>query len=89
MPDQYTLWSYDTNTSNWDQYDVRDDAPLRVNSGASAEAPDLGLAFVFVSRFHCITQRLHDFWSFVNEYLTNVERTLRLMTKSVAFTSDH
>ncbi|MCJ1449290.1 MAG: hypothetical protein MMC23_009810 [Stictis urceolatum] len=48
MPDQYTLWSYDTNTSNWDQYDVRDDAPLRVNSGASAEAPDLGLAFVFI-----------------------------------------
>ncbi|KAK2797437.1 hypothetical protein FQN51_008470 [Onygenales sp. PD_10] len=44
---QYTLWSYDTLTKEWDQYDVSDAAPLRPTSGAYAEAPEQGLAFYF------------------------------------------
>ena len=42
---QYSLWSYDTNLRTWDQYDITAADPQRRNSGASAEAPDQGLAF--------------------------------------------
>ena len=42
---QYSLWSFDTDANTWDQYDITDASPQRRNSGASAEAPDQGLAF--------------------------------------------
>lgn len=41
----YSLWSYDTSTHAWDQYDVTKDSPLRPNRGSSAEVPTLGLSF--------------------------------------------
>lgn len=40
---QYPLWSFDNDTNNWDQFDLRQrQTPSR---GLSAEAPDQGLAF--------------------------------------------
>jgi hypothetical protein len=44
---QYTLWSYDPTTSEWNQFDITDTAPNRPNSGAYTEAPDQDLAFYF------------------------------------------
>ncbi|OJD36009.1 cell wall anchored protein [Diplodia corticola] len=43
--DTYSLWSYDTSTHAWDQYDITKSSPLRPNRGSSAEAPALGLSF--------------------------------------------
>lgn len=42
---QYALWSYSVTDETWSQYDVSLDVPNRPNSGAFAEAPDLGLGF--------------------------------------------
>ena len=42
---QYTLWSYDTSSGDWDQYDVTNAGGHRPNWGAWTEAPDQGLAF--------------------------------------------
>ncbi|KAI1081449.1 hypothetical protein F5B20DRAFT_569830 [Whalleya microplaca] len=42
---QYALWGFDTQTHEWTQYDVVLNAPERPSWGASAEAPELGLAF--------------------------------------------
>ncbi|KAM0814001.1 putative Peptidase A1 domain-containing protein [Seiridium cardinale] len=42
---QYTLWGLNTNTNDWTQHDVFLDAPERPSWGASAEAPEHGLAF--------------------------------------------
>ncbi|ORY70271.1 uncharacterized protein BCR38DRAFT_421626 [Pseudomassariella vexata] len=42
---QYNLWGFDTESHGWTQYDVVLDAPERSSWGASAEAPELGLAF--------------------------------------------
>ena len=44
---QYSLWSYDTVLKEWNQFDITTASPERPNSGASAEAPDQGLAFYF------------------------------------------
>ena len=44
---QYTLWSYDTSSGNWDQFDVTSAGDHRPNWGAWTEAPDQGLAFYF------------------------------------------
>lgn len=41
----YSLWSYDTVTQSWSQYDVTMASPYRPNRGAFAEATNLGLAF--------------------------------------------
>lgn len=41
----YSLWSYDTKSTRWSQYDIEKDAPLRPSSGAAAEAADQNLAF--------------------------------------------
>lgn len=43
----YSLWSFDTVTRRWDQYDVTSESPMRPSNGLAAEAPDLGLAFYF------------------------------------------
>ena len=43
--DQYSLWSYDIVTGEWDQYDITNASPERPSSGAYTEAPDQGLAF--------------------------------------------
>ena len=43
----YSLWSYDTATRGWNQYDVGIRPAYRPNSGAAAEAPDQGLAFYY------------------------------------------
>ncbi|KAI9684437.1 MAG: hypothetical protein M1829_002247 [Trizodia sp. TS-e1964] len=42
---QYSLWSFDPKSKEWDQFDVSLGANLRPNSGAYAEAPDQSLAF--------------------------------------------
>ncbi|KAK9771907.1 putative Peptidase A1 domain-containing protein [Seiridium cardinale] len=42
---QYTLWGLNTDTNDWTQHDVFLDAPERPSWGASAEAPEHGLAF--------------------------------------------
>ena len=47
VPSTYSLWSYDTATTEWSQFDVSLSTPLRPSSGAVAEAPDQGLAFYF------------------------------------------
>lgn len=44
---KYSLWSYDTDSSKWEPYDVQDEVPVRPNNGAYTEAPDQGLAFWF------------------------------------------
>lgn len=46
-PATYSLWSYNINSTQWDQFDVRDKVPYRPSSASSAEAPDQGLAFYF------------------------------------------
>lgn len=46
-PSAYSLWSYDTVTEQWGQYDLRPSIPNRPNSGAAAEAPDQKLMFYF------------------------------------------
>ena len=43
----YTLWSFNTATTEWDPYNVGSSAPYRPSSGAAAEAPEQGLAFYF------------------------------------------
>lgn len=45
--DIYSLWSYDTATERWDQYDVRPESLMRPSYGLAAEAPELGLGFYF------------------------------------------
>jgi hypothetical protein len=42
---QYALWSFDTVTKVWGQYDVSNVSPYRPSGGAWADAPNLGLAF--------------------------------------------
>ena len=42
---QYTLWSYDTSSGDWDQYDVSMAGGNRPSWGAWTEAPDQGMAF--------------------------------------------
>lgn len=43
----YSLWSFNTVSLEWDQYDVTSESPMRPANGLAAEAPDLGLAFYF------------------------------------------
>ncbi|KAL1797101.1 hypothetical protein ACET3X_003707 [Alternaria dauci] len=43
--DDYSLWSYDTESMLWAQYDLTHAVPRRPNWGANAEAWPLGLAF--------------------------------------------
>lgn len=45
LPPQYSLWSYDRTLQRWDPFDTGQGVQNRPNSGASAEAPNLGLAF--------------------------------------------
>ncbi|KAF1345085.1 hypothetical protein BDV97DRAFT_40787 [Delphinella strobiligena] len=47
MPETYSLWSYHTGTSRWDQYDITSGSPWRPSNGAYTEAPDQGLSFYF------------------------------------------
>jgi hypothetical protein len=47
---QYSLWSFDTTTEQWNQWDVTDTSPLRPSAGAYAEAPDQALAFYLNGR---------------------------------------
>lgn len=42
---QYTLWGFHTVSHAWAQYDIFSSVPERPSQGASAEVPDLGLAF--------------------------------------------
>lgn len=44
-PSTYSLWSYNTTSSNWNQYDVSQQIPERPSKGAYAEAADQGLGF--------------------------------------------
>lgn len=43
----YSLWSFDTVSLLWDQYDVTSGSPMRPSNGLAAEAPGLGLVFYF------------------------------------------
>ncbi|RYN19986.1 hypothetical protein AA0112_g10885 [Alternaria arborescens] len=43
--DDYSLWSYDTESMSWARYDLTYAVPRRPNWGANAEAWRLGLAF--------------------------------------------
>jgi len=45
QPPTYSLWSFNTSTKLWNQYDVTLFAPNRPFSGAYAEVPEQGLAF--------------------------------------------
>lgn len=46
-PQQYSLWSYDTTSQRWNQFDVTLGSAHRPNRGSFAEATDQGLAFFF------------------------------------------
>jgi hypothetical protein len=46
-PSTYSLWSFDTKSQSWNQYDVSAAVPQRPSRGSYAEAPDQGLAFFF------------------------------------------
>lgn len=43
--DSYALWSYDTASMKWGQYDISYAVPRRPNWGSVAEAVDLGVGF--------------------------------------------
>ena len=43
----YSLWSYDTKSTQWSQFDISQNAPNRPSNGAAAEAVEQGLAFYF------------------------------------------
>lgn len=43
----YSLWSFDPDSTTWDQYTIGSNATYRPSSGAAAEASDQGLAFYF------------------------------------------
>ncbi|TVY82131.1 Kelch repeat-containing protein [Lachnellula suecica] len=42
---EYSLWSYNTATNQWGQYDISHNTSQRPSSGAYAEVPDQNLAF--------------------------------------------
>ncbi|KAH0562766.1 hypothetical protein GP486_002585, partial [Trichoglossum hirsutum] len=42
---QYVLWSFDTISKVWNQFDVSNVSPYRPSGGSWADAPDLSLAF--------------------------------------------
>ena len=44
--DQYSLWSYDTASLKWSQYEITNAVPRRPNWGAWTEAIEKGVAFV-------------------------------------------
>jgi hypothetical protein len=44
--DQFSLWSYDTSSMTWGQYDVSYAIPRRPNWGAVTEAVSLGIGFI-------------------------------------------
>jgi len=44
--DQYSLWSFDTVSLAWNQFDITDAAPRRPNWGAWTESIGAGMAFV-------------------------------------------
>ena len=46
-PPTYSLWSFDTQTTQWSQFDISHNAPYRPSNGAAAEAVDQSLAFYF------------------------------------------
>lgn len=46
-PETYSLWSYNTISGRWNQYDVTPGSPWRPSNGAHTEAPEQGLAFYF------------------------------------------
>ena len=46
-PQQYSLWSFDTTTQRWDQYDLTLGSANRPSSGSFTDAKDLGLGFYF------------------------------------------
>lgn len=43
--DTYSVWSFDTVASVWDQYDITSQVPVRPNWGAATEMSSAGLAF--------------------------------------------
>ena len=43
----YSLWSFDTKSTQWSQFDITHNAPYRPSNGAAAEAVDQSLAFYF------------------------------------------
>ncbi|PVH92096.1 hypothetical protein DM02DRAFT_663272 [Periconia macrospinosa] len=43
--DKYSLWSYDTQTMAWGQYDITHAVPRRPNWGAATEAISIGIGF--------------------------------------------
>ena len=43
----YSLWSFDTISTRWSQFDISLTAPYRPSNGAAAEAVDQSLAFYF------------------------------------------
>ena len=47
VPPTYSLWSFDTKSTQWSQFDVSHNAPYRPSNGAAAEAVDQSLAFYF------------------------------------------
>ena len=47
LPAQFSLWSYEKSSHSWSQFDTGLTIENRPNSGASAEAPEQGLAFYF------------------------------------------
>ena len=46
-PQQYSLWSFDTASQEWDQYDLTLGSANRPSSGSSTNANELGLGFYF------------------------------------------
>ena len=46
-PPTYSLWSFDTTSTQWSQFDISRNAPDRPSNGAVAEAVDQSLAFYF------------------------------------------
>ena len=46
-PPTYSLWSFDTKSTQWSQFDISHHVPYRPSNGAAAEAVDQSLAFYF------------------------------------------
>lgn len=65
-PDRYALWSYDTASMAWGQYDVSYAIPRRPNWGSGTEAVALGVGFMLNGQ---IDRGSSDVMYSLNEYV--------------------
>lgn len=80
----YSLWSYDTSSGQWDQYDITSASPMRPSHGLAAEATELGLGFYFNGEVDSgssqQTQYLGDYFKIFLEGMVIINTTSQTAT---------